>query len=185
MPPRSRRSIGSPAWPRSPPPRRPPRRGDRIRATRALQTPTATGDGHHAPASDARKNIEIHFTGLPLVVLACKPSVAWARLMTALAATIGKAKGGQPHQRRATGPVAPTLARPASTRTSSSDTSPEGCRRRAEGGGTTHRTNAGSTRQTPHSRVALSRASESVQGAAKASQAGTKMTDTGARSARH
>ena len=30
------------------------------------------------------------------------------------------------------------------------ETSTEGCRRRAEGGGTTHRTNAGSARQTPH-----------------------------------
>ena len=52
------------------------------------------------------------------------------------------------------------------------EASTEGCRRRAVGGGTTHRTNAGSARQTPHPRVALSRASESVQGAAKASPGG-------------
>jgi hypothetical protein len=39
-------------------------------------------------------------------------------------------------------------------------------------GKATHRTNAGSARQKPHPRVALSRASGSVQGAAKASPGG-------------
>ena len=45
---------------------------------------------------------------------------------------------------------------------------PEGRRRRAEERGTTHRTNAGSTRQThtPRPRARCGRTSESVQGAA-------------------